>query len=140
MGFKIKLDSNGSNPDKLKTILESGMVDYVAMDIKSTPQKYQNLMGRPVDIERIKRSVEIIRTSGIEYEFRTTCIPGLHSYEDFNVIAEWIGGSRAYYLQEFRPEITSDKHITHITNQHELNLTTIAASLEGKFEVLSIRS
>jgi len=140
MGFKIKLDSNGYNPDKLKNLLDSGCVDYVAMDIKSTPEHYPRLMGRTIDIERIKRSVEIIRNSGIDYEFRTTCVPGLHEYEDFESIADWIGPSRAYYLQEFRPDITNDPTITDITVNHELDLTRIRDSLQGRFQILQIRT
>lgn len=102
MGFLVKLDSNGTNPDILREIFDAGLVDYVAMDIKSGPDRYAEATGTPVDMEKIRESIRLIMDSGIEYEFRTTVVPGIHTEEDFDDIAELIDGAKRYYLQVFR--------------------------------------
>jgi len=106
LGFLVKLDTNGTRPDVLKNILEKKLVDYVAMDIKAAPQNYHRLVGRKIDIQRIELSVELIRRWGdagkIDYEFRTTVVPGLHSEEDFDIIGEWLAGAKRYILQKYK--------------------------------------
>ena len=101
MGFLVKLDSNGTYPDKLKSILDSGNVDYVAMDIKNSPDKYSLTAGVKVDLDAIGRSINIIMNSGVEYEFRTTVPKELFEQADFVKIGELIRGAKRYFLQEF---------------------------------------
>ena len=101
MGFLVKLDSNGTYPDTLERLLKSGNVDYVAMDIKNSPEKYSLTSGVAVDIETIKRSVKIIMDSGVDYEFRTTVPKELFEEADFVKIGEFIRGAKRYFLQEF---------------------------------------
>lgn len=101
MGFKVKLDTNGTNPELLKEILP--MLDYVAMDIKSTEEKYQNAAKVSVDMENIKRSIEIIRTMD-DYEFRTTVVPELMGPDEAKAIGEWLKGSKRFALQQFRTD------------------------------------
>ncbi|OIO26867.1 anaerobic ribonucleoside-triphosphate reductase activating protein [Candidatus Micrarchaeota archaeon CG10_big_fil_rev_8_21_14_0_10_54_18] len=97
-GFDVKLDTNGSFPDRLRECLP--FADYVAMDIKAPLEKYESVAG--VDArDSVKKSVEIIRSSGKEYEFRTTVVPEFYSEEDALAIGEWLKGSNAYYLQQF---------------------------------------
>ena len=101
-GFKIKLDSNGYLPDVLENILSSGLVNYVAMDIKSSPEHYAKAAGLDrINIEKIERSVEIIKNSGIEYEFRTTAVKGIHTPADFLSVGKWLGDVPAYFIQKF---------------------------------------
>ena len=102
LGYKVKLDTNGSFPDRLEEILKSGNVDYVAMDIKNSPEKYAETVGIPgFDVSKIQRSIEIIRSSGVEYEFRTTVVAPLHNGESIAGAAEMVKGSPKYFLQNF---------------------------------------
>jgi len=103
LGFLIKLDSNGTNPLVLKKVIKEKQVDYLAMDIKSSPEKYMQTVGRPIEIKKIKESVNIIMKSGIPYEFRTTVVKALLPEEDFPKIGEFIKGAEKYFLQKFIP-------------------------------------
>jgi len=111
LGYLVKLDTNGYRPRVLHRLLEKGCLDYVAMDIKASPEKYALVAGMkaeegdsPVtfDVERIRESVELLKNSGIPYEFRTTVVRGLHEVADFHEIGSWLAGCRAYFLQAFR--------------------------------------
>ena len=102
MGFKIKLDTNGNHPDRLKDIVGAGLVDYVAMDIKNSPEKYGITIGIPdFDITRVKESVEFLLSGKVPYEFRTTVLKQFHDEESMKRIGEWICGAERYFIQEF---------------------------------------
>ncbi len=102
MGFAVKLDTNGSLPDKLKRIVESGLVDYVAMDIKNSQESYGRTVGiEDYDISNVNKSVQYLLRGNVPYEFRTTVVREFHQRSDFESIARWIGGARRYYLQQF---------------------------------------
>lgn len=139
MGFLVKLDSNGSNPQILKEIIEKGLVDYIAMDIKHTREKYPLAMGRKLPIERIEESVELIMNSGIDYEFRTTVVPTIHAEEDFVEIAKWIKGAKNYYLQEYRDVTTLDKTLPQKTQGKTLDLDKIKQTIEKDFGFVGVR-
>ena len=101
-GIAIKLDTNGCYPEKLEGILQLGLVDYVAMDIKNCPEKYDITVGiENFDIAPIEKSIELLKNSGVEYEFRTTITEDFHTVEDVERIAEWIKGTDKYFLQNF---------------------------------------
>jgi pyruvate formate lyase activating enzyme len=102
-GYRVKLDSNGTNPDMLERIIAGGLADYIAMDIKAPLSKYNSVVGRPVDAAILRRSMDLIMSSGIEYEFRTTLIKMLVSPEDIQEIGREIAGAKKYYLQKFVP-------------------------------------
>ena len=104
LGFAVKLDSNGTRPGVLQKLLKSRLVDYVAMDIKASPENYARVCGVEANLEKIKKSVELIRDLADDYEFRTTVVPGLHSEEEFKEIADWLSGSRRYVLQAFQDQ------------------------------------
>ena len=102
MGFPVKLDTNGCYPAALKNILDRGLVDYVAMDIKNTPEKYAMTVGVPeFDLAPILESVALLKGSDIPYEFRTTVVRQFHTAEDIAAIGRWLEGSPHYYLQNF---------------------------------------
>ena len=102
MGYAIKLDTNGSFPDRLATMIDAGLVDMVAMDIKNSPQKYPLTTGIPsLDMAPILESANMLMRKGLPYEFRTTVVQEFHEAEDFHRIGEWIRGARAYYIQSF---------------------------------------
>lgn len=103
MGYAVKLDTNGCFPDRLKEILSSGTVDYVAMDIKNCREKYPLTVGiENFSTANVEKSVEILMNSGVEYEFRTTVVNELHAMEDMRKIGEWIQGAKRYFLQQFK--------------------------------------
>ena len=101
LGFAVKLDTNGSYPDRLKAILDRGLVDYVAMDIKNQKEKYSLTCGTEVDTEKISRSISLLMNGNIPYEFRTTVVRELHTPQDIGEIGKWICGTERYYLQSF---------------------------------------
>ena len=102
MGYPVKLDTNGLHPERLEKLITEKLVDYVAMDIKNSPDKYAQTAGLPyVDLQKVQKSIDLLKNSGIEYEFRTTVVDELHEAEDFEKIGKWLEGARAYYLQAF---------------------------------------
>ncbi|RKY97860.1 MAG: anaerobic ribonucleoside-triphosphate reductase activating protein [Candidatus Hydrothermota bacterium] len=98
----VKIDTNGSNPGLLQRILDEGLCDYVAMDIKSSPPKYSKACGVNVNLEAIKRSVEIIKEKAPDYEFRTTVVPCFVEVEDIPLICEFLGKVKRYILQRYQ--------------------------------------
>lgn len=103
MGYLVKLDTNGYCPQILGKLLQEGLLDYVAMDVKSSRANYALAAGvRELDISRIEESVAILKSSRVLYEFRTTVVKGIHSIEEFEEIGQFLAGCRAYYLQQYR--------------------------------------
>ena len=102
LGYIIKIDTNGMYPNKLRELIDKKLVDYIAMDIKAPKNKYDNLSGVKTDIKKIEKSIEIIRNSSLDYEFKTTFAPNLLTKEDIISIAKWLEGSRRFYLQQFK--------------------------------------
>ncbi len=102
LDFAVKLDTNGSRPQHLEKLLQKDLIDYIAMDIKNSPAKYEGTSGATGILEDVRQSVELIRSSGVEYEFRTTVVAELHEDGDFHGIGQWLRGASAYYLQCFQ--------------------------------------
>ena len=101
-GVSVKLDTNGSFPEKLKGILELGIVDYVAMDIKNSKEKYAQTVGvQDFDLSTVEQSIQLLQQSGVDYEFRTTVTANFHTIEDMRSIARWLQGTPKYFLQNF---------------------------------------
>ena len=102
LGFLVKLDTNGTNPNIIKDLYESKLIDYVAMDIKNSEEKYPLTTGtKNVDMEKIKQSISYLNSSGIDYEFRTTLIDEFHTMEDIQNMVKLIKGAKKMYLQKF---------------------------------------
>ncbi|MBQ9860255.1 MAG: anaerobic ribonucleoside-triphosphate reductase activating protein [Clostridia bacterium] len=101
MGYAVKLDTNGSLPDRLAAALQSGLIDYVAMDVKSSPAGYPLATGSDADPSVYDRSIRLLRQSGIPHEFRTTAVGGIHTPADFAAIGEWLRGTERYFIQRF---------------------------------------
>lgn len=103
-GYLIKLDTNGTNPELLESIIKGSLVDYVAMDIKNSPREYSKAAGDlPLDMEKIERSKNLLLSGVVNYEFRTTVVKGIHTEESMKELFEWISGAEKYYLQQFKP-------------------------------------
>ncbi len=101
LGYPVKLDTNGSFPDRVRRLLDDGMLDYIAMDIKTVQGRYSEVTGVTADYDKILQSIDLIRHSGIPHEFRTTVVRGLHTQEDIVDIARMLGSEEPYYLQGF---------------------------------------
>ncbi len=102
MGFLVKVDTNGANPKMLKELVDDKLVDYVAMDIKASLEKYDKISGVRVDNEKIKESIDILKN--VDSELRLTCVPTLHSKEDIEKIGKWLKGNRKMFIQQFQPK------------------------------------
>ena len=101
-GYKVKLDTNGFYPERLQEIIDKGLVDYIAMDIKSSKSGYPKAVGiQDIDITPMIKSTELIMGSGIDYEFRTTAVKGIHLVSDFQEIGKWLKGAKRYFIQQF---------------------------------------
>ncbi len=102
LGLPVKLDTNGSRPEVLKELLQDKLVDFVAMDIKASPAEYGKVCGiADLDVNVFKESVSLIRESGIDYEFRTTLVGGLHDETQLKELSSWIAGAKAFTLQSY---------------------------------------
>jgi len=101
MGYKVKLDTNGSNPVMLKELIDENLIDYVAMDIKNTFDKYEETIGKKSNIDNIKNSIKIIESALIDYEFRTTIVKELHTFDDIKEIVKMLNKKSKYYIQNF---------------------------------------
>ena len=101
MGYAVKLDTNGSFPELLKKIIDSGIVDYVAMDVKSSLENYEKLCGVPGMEEKVLQSIGLLKEGRVDYEFRTTVVAELHEVADIESAAKTIAGAKRYFLQNF---------------------------------------
>ena len=111
MGFLVKLDTNGSFPERLAAVIDEGLVNYVAMDIKNAPGRYAETAGlTALDLTQIDRSRKLLMEGKVPYEFRTTVVKGLHTRESLMDCARWIEGAQAWFLQQYRSsgEILND--------------------------------
>lgn len=101
MGFLVKLDTNGSFPNRLRALIDAGLLDYVAMDVKNCLEKYSLTAGAAVDTAAIEKSIDLLLSGGVDYEFRTTVVRELHTEEDIEKIAARIRGAKRFFLQNF---------------------------------------
>lgn len=101
LGFAVKLDTNGAFPDRLRAILEAGLADYVAMDVKNSPEKYEQTAGAAGLLPQVERSVALLLEGKTPFEFRTTLVNELHEASDFAAIGRWIAGTERYFIQGY---------------------------------------
>jgi len=103
IGSLVKLDTNGSRPKALAYVIEKGLVNYIALDVKVPLDRYEETVRYRVKPEGLKETIKLIRRSGVDHEFRTTVVPGLLDGDDLEEIAMTLAGSKRYVLQQFRP-------------------------------------
>ena len=102
LGYLVKLDTNGSHPERLRSLVRQGLVDYVAMDIKNSPERYGETVGVPaLDLTPFQESVAFLLQGSVDYEFRTTVVREFHDSDSFQAIGPWLSGARRYFLQCF---------------------------------------
>lgn len=137
LGLRTKLDTNGSFPDKLEKALDEGLLDYVAMDIKTSVQRY-GLLGC-LDVDAVKRSVGIVMRKAPCYEFRTTCERGAVSPKDITLIGQWLKGAKKLYLQRFCPKVTLDGSLGESLQYSYEDLEGFAKELGAFVDFVKIR-
>ncbi len=108
LGYRVKLDTNGTSPKMLEKLLNEDLLDYVAVDVKAPLQKYSEVVRAEVNVEDLRRTLELVIGSGVEHEVRTTVVPTIHSKQDIVAIAREVGAAKVYFLQQFRPIKTLD--------------------------------
>ncbi|NQT49390.1 anaerobic ribonucleoside-triphosphate reductase activating protein [Candidatus Kuenenbacteria bacterium] len=139
-GYLVKLDTNGTNPEMLENLIRDDLVDYVAMDIKAPWDKYSGVVCRLFDLANFKKSVIILKKNLVDYEFRSTVLPVLHTDKDIIDMAQQIKGAKKYYLQHFKsgtklvnPNFLEQKSFTR------KQLNEIVEKIKGLFEVCEVR-
>jgi len=137
----VKVDTNGSNPEMIKELINRKLIDYIAMDIKAplNQEKYNISSGSVVDIKKIKESIDLIKSSGIDYEFRTTVVPSIHTRKDIEQIAKDIGSAKRFSLQSFRPGGNINPQMEDIKPYSLEFIEEMAKSISGFFEEINVR-
>ena len=139
IGFAVKLDTNGSFPEKLSSLLEKGFLDYVAMDIKTSKERYPEVCGVQNErlFENVQKSVEILKSSSVPHEFRTTTARELQTKEDFEKIGRWLSGEKRYFIQQYEAsgELVGDE----MTPYEKEELTEFVKVMKNFVENVEIR-
>ena len=137
LGYLVKLDTNGSNPEMLKSLVKEKLIDYVAMDVKAPLAKYEKVCGVAVDVEKIKQSVEFLKQGEIPYEFRTTVVKGLHTGEDILEIGRYLHGASKYFLQSY--EESEQNLCKDFTAMPREELFLLEQELKTEIEYVKVR-
>ena len=139
LGFLVKLDTNGSNPQILKKLINDNMLDYIAMDIKAPLEKYSEITNVNVNIDNIRQSINLIMKSNVDYEFRTTVLKSQLSYDDFDKIGQLIRGAKHYYLQKFVPSKILNPDLKSEKTYTDIEFEKIRGILQNYIKLISVR-
>ena len=140
LGYKVKVDTNGSFPAMLKELIDEKAADYIAMDVKGTKEKYSKIAGTDVDLEKIQKSIQLLMKSGIEYEFRMTVIQELHSEKDIIAVGKWLKGAKQFYLQNFKDDVPLlDSNAEKMQAYSKENLLQFVEALRPYFGHVGLR-
>lgn len=139
LGFAVKLDTNGNRPEVLRSLIEKGLVDYVAMDFKTSLPDYRALVGSGADEIRLRESIELLKQGAVEYEFRTTLIREVHTPKILEMMRETLSGAKRLYLQAFRSGITLDPAFRDFHGFDPDETREIAKLFSGNVEEVFIR-
>ena len=141
IGFPVKLDTNGTYPGMLADLIDMGLVDYVAMDLKAPLEaaRYAAAAGVEVDVNAVGRSVEVLRRGRVDYEFRTTVCPAVVSMEDLETMARSIAGAKRYYLQQFVPETSFRRELRTVRPYAQCDLLAASQKLRGLVKHCQLR-
>jgi pyruvate formate lyase activating enzyme len=140
LGYLVKVDTNGMFPDKLQVLIDKKLVDYIAMDIKASKKKYSELSGVKVDIKKIQKSIDLIKNSGVDYEFRTTFIPELLTSKDVVEIGKWLESSKRFFIQQFKNDVPMlSSKMTKIIPYSKDELLSALEKLKPFFEFCDVR-
>jgi len=131
-GFLVKLDTNGSNPQVLETLIKAEEIDFVSMDVKAPldPFSYRRSIGLSIDLDLILRSIEILKKGKVEYQFRMTVVPGLHREEDIKTLGDQLRVGQKFVLQNFNPENPLDPSLKEILPYDQKILTKMEREVQ----------
>ena len=123
----------------MKNLVDKKLLDFIAMDIKSSLAEYKNVSGNLVNVEDIKQSIDLVKKGGVDYEFRTTMVKELHTEEIINDMMELLEGSKSFYLQQFRPRKTLKEEFSKYNSFTNLEIEEIKKKFEKVVEKVGIR-
>ena len=139
LGFLVKLDTNGSFPDVLNSLIEGKFIDYVAMDIKAPKQKYELFVKDENIVENIDKSIELLKQDKVDYEFRTTLAPNILEEQDILAIADWIKFAPRYFLQRFQSNKVLDEEFKNLQPWSERRIKAVLKKIKSYFSECNIR-
>jgi len=139
MGYLVKIDTNGSRPEVLEKLIDRGLVDYIAMDVKAPLKRYREITKSNVKPDRIKQSIKVIMDSGVEYEFRTTVVKSLLNKNDLQKITNLIKDARLYVLQKFVPSKALDEKFLSETPYSDEDLEAMKEKLKNYVQCVVAR-
>lgn len=139
MGFLVKLDTNGSNPKMIDNLIKEKLVDYIAMDVKGPLENYADIVKVKIHLKDIKESIETIKGSDVDYEFRMTIVPTIHTREDVINVAQDVAPAKRFFLQNFRPEKTIDPQFEKIKPYPKEFLSKLQEEISSNFDDCGIR-
>lgn len=141
LGFKVKLDTNGTNPKMVQDLLNEKLIDYIAMDVKQVPAKYEAVTKLRVNMDKVEQTVAIIKSSDIDYEFRTTAAPSFISKQELLEIGKWLQGSKKYCLQQFKAvDSMNDMRLITAKTYEKEELDAIKEELAPYFREIEVRT
>lgn len=135
MGFLVKLDTNGTNPGMLQELYNEELIDFVAMDIKGSLANYQTIAARPLDMDAILKSIDLIKKSGRDHEFRTTVVRSQISFDDIDEIGRLVKGAKRYALQKFVPKRTLSPQFRKETTYSDIEFAQLKKKMEKYVDV-----
>ena len=138
LGYLVKIDTNGTNPSLLRELIEKKLVDYVAMDIKNSPEKYTLATGEvSIDMDAIEESKDLLLSGVVNYEFRTTVVKGIHTEESILSLAKWIASADKYYLQQFKNsgELLSPEGLSEFSSEEMKKFKELASRFVFSAEI-----
>lgn len=139
IGFSVKLDTNGTNPQMLQELLDKKLINYVAMDIKAPIEKYEEVVNSKISTDNVLKSIKILKNSNVDYEFRTTVVKSQFLSQDFEKIGEMIQGAKKYYLQRFLPTKTLDESFLNEQTYSDEEFGSIINTLEKYVSEIKLR-
>jgi pyruvate formate lyase activating enzyme len=139
LGFLTKLDTNGTTPDFISQLIKEKLVDYIAVDIKASKDKYKEAVRVKVDLDKINKTIKLLLKGKVDYEFRTTVVPGIIDECEIKKIGKWIKGAKRYALQQFRAMDTLDKKFLKVKPYPKEKLEEFVELLKGKVKNCRIR-
>ena len=139
LGLAVKLDTNGLRPQRLREMIDHGMVDFVALDLKTRPDRYDELHYLPVNCQDLQATIDLLREERVDYEIRSTCVPGYVELEDIHAMGEAIKGARTWVLQQFVPGFSLSSRMREVAPHSDKMMQTLAAAAEMYVKDLELR-
>jgi pyruvate formate lyase activating enzyme len=139
LGLLVKIDTNGLAPGVLSDLIQEALIDYVALDVKTSPSRYGELHPLPVDLDLLPASVALIKSAGIDYEFRTTCVPGYVEDRDISALGSLLKGGKLWVLQQFVPDNSLDEQLRSRTPHPDANLLHFSERARSFVDEVRIR-